>query len=301
MACHSSNSNDLPPVVEGHRGFRAAWPENTMAGFEAALQAGADAIELDVVLTSDGEVVVCHDPALNPDLTRGPDGAWIEAPGPLVLEHTLAEMWRFDVGRARPDGVTARRFPRQRSVDGARLPLLREVLELAADFGAVSEIELKTSPHAPDATASPERLAEAVMRVVDASVARRRVALRSFDWRGLIHAGRRWPDVPLRWLTDAETDANPAWHGAVSGRTPACLAGLAMGAVVTTWAPDHRGLTREQVDRAHELGLRVVPWTVNEAADLARLIGWGVDGVCTDDVSLARDLVAATMRGRASA
>lgn len=275
------------PVVQGHRGYRAAWPENTVPGFLAALRGGADAIELDAGLTSDGVVVVCHDAALDPDLTRDADGRWIDAPGPVIVHHTLAELARFDVGRARPGGATATAFPRQLALDGTRLPSLAEVFAATAFHRGRVDVELKTDPGAGEHTPDPVRLVEAVLAVAEAADARRRLALRSFDWRGLDHAARIAPDIALTWLSDDATDAAPGWRGGRAGPVPDSLAGLA-GA---TWAPDHRGLRREQVRQAQDMGLRVVPWTVNEPSDLIRLLEWGVDGVCTDDVAMAVRLV----------
>src|SRR4051794_18770412 len=88
--------------LQGHRGARALFPENTLEGFAAALGIGVGAIELDVATTADGVVVVTHDLRLNPDLVRGPDGAWLAAPGPPVRSLTLAELRHYDVGRLRP-------------------------------------------------------------------------------------------------------------------------------------------------------------------------------------------------------
>ena len=70
--------------LQGHRGARGLFPENTLSGFAAALAIGVDSFELDVAVTADGVPVVSHDAALNPDLARGPDGAWLTAPGPLI-------------------------------------------------------------------------------------------------------------------------------------------------------------------------------------------------------------------------
>src|SRR6266536_4233563 len=88
--------------LQGHRGARGLAPENTLAAFARALSLGVNTLELDTVVTRDGVVVVSHDAALNRDLTRGPDGRWLEAPGPLILTLTRAELRRYDVGRVRP-------------------------------------------------------------------------------------------------------------------------------------------------------------------------------------------------------
>src|SRR5688572_24541331 len=84
--------------VQGHRGARGLAPENTLPAFERALALGVDTLELDVGVTRDGVVVVGHDPSLNPDIVRGPDGAWLER-RPAINSLSFEELLRFDVGR----------------------------------------------------------------------------------------------------------------------------------------------------------------------------------------------------------
>src|SRR4051794_21774662 len=96
--------------VQGDRGARALFPENTLEGFLAAAALGVTAFELDVGLTADGVVVVSHDPALNPDLTRNAAGKWLDRQGPLIRALTYAELQHFDVGRLHPGSLTAALF-----------------------------------------------------------------------------------------------------------------------------------------------------------------------------------------------
>jgi glycerophosphoryl diester phosphodiesterase len=79
-----------PFDLQGHRGARGLWPENTLPGFRAAIALGVTSIELDVVLTKDSVPVVFHDLALNPHLVRGPDGQFVAAPGPAIASLTAA-------------------------------------------------------------------------------------------------------------------------------------------------------------------------------------------------------------------
>jgi glycerophosphoryl diester phosphodiesterase len=275
------------PQVQGHRGARGLFPENTLEGFQAAWALGIRAFELDVGMTADDVVVVSHDPALNPDITRGPDGAWLRGRGPLLRSLTMAGLAEYDVGRVRPWTAYAARFRVQRPIDGARVPALAAVL--AALPEAWFTIELKTDPCRPDWTVPAEVLADATMAVVDAAGAAGRVMLESFDWRGPRHVRRQRPEVPLAWLTRAETvrDARLWWGGAspedFGGSVPKAVA--AEGGQV--WAPEHPGLTEVEVAEARAVGLGVLPWTVNRAADMRWLIGWGVDGVITDRPDVA--------------
>jgi glycerophosphoryl diester phosphodiesterase len=278
---------DEPPGEQidiiGHRGARGLFPENTLRGFNAAAALGVHAFELDVGLTRDGAVVVAHDPALNPDITRDPSGGWLPGPGPLLWMLTAAELARYDVGRIRPGSPTARLFPDQRSQDGSRVPSLAAVLEAlsAAQF----IIEIKTDPFHPDWTAAPNLLVDAVLADIDRVAAAGRVVLESFDWRVQLYLKRIRPEIRLAFLTRPDADPDPWWAGASrhespNGRsTPAVIATLAPGSI---WAPAHSDLTDADVREAHALGLAVVPWTVNQAADMRRLIACGVDGIISD-------------------
>ena len=117
---------------------RSAWPSrcpravprNTLAGFAGALAIGVDALELDVAVTADDAVVVTHDPRLNPDITRTPDGVWLAQRRAVDPIASGCGACGYDVGRIRPDSAYARLHPNQTPHDGARIPRLREVFGL---------------------------------------------------------------------------------------------------------------------------------------------------------------------------
>jgi len=273
----------VQPDLVGHRGARGLFPENTVEGFRAALKWGLTAFEIDVALTRDGVVVLSHDPRLNPDITRAPDGFWLDGPGPSIAGSTLTELQAYDVGRIRPGSETATRFPHQAASDGARIPTLAEVLRLDAE--ARWTIEIKTFPLQPALTARPETIAEQIAAVADEAEATGRITVQSFDWRGPRHLRRRRPDLRYAWLTCAATSGAVWWDTPPAATWPEAVAAAGGG----TWSPDHTELTRSDLDAAHRLGLRVVPWTVNDAADACRLAGWSVDGLITDRPDALRD------------
>jgi len=248
--------------LTGHRGARGLRPENTLPGFSYAVSLGVDTVELDVMLTADGAVVVTHDSRLNPDIARTPGGAWLVPPTPAVRELTLSELRRTDVGRARPGSETAKNFPRQVACDGAWIPLLTEVLALGAEL----DIELKTRPDDPD-SCDPAALAAAVLALLGNA----RPALRSFDFRGLRHVRARRPDLPIAYLTRS---AGAAGLRSVLAEAPR---------PGDAWGPAHDTVSPELVAAAHARGVLVKAWTVNRPEDAARLVAWGVDGICTDD------------------
>lgn len=273
--------------ISGHRGARGLAPENTLEGFAVAFALGVDSVELDVALTADGVPVVVHDPALNGDIVRGPDGRWLGAAGPLVRDLPRAALHRYDVGRLRPGSAYAAPFPGQAARDGARIPALVDVLALARPTAVLVDIEIKTLPDRPELTAAPERMVDAVLGAVAAAGMAGRVVLRSFDWRALHHARRVAPAVPRAYITGEAMaaraalwwgGADPARHG---GSVPATIA-AASATPGTLWAPAYRSVTPALLAEAAALGLVVMPWTVNEVADMARLVAWGVPAICTD-------------------
>jgi len=282
------------------RGTRGLAPENTLAGFRQALAVGVTTLELDVGVTADGQVVIAHDPRLNPDLTRDAQGAWLATPGPALNTLALAELQRFDVGRIRPGTRYAQTFADQRGVDGERVPTLAALFELVRAAGADHvrfNIETKLSPLAPGLAPEPEAFARAVLEVVRRHGMAGRVTVQSFDWRSLRAMQKLAPGVPIAALTarlqaiDNLGDAR--WTAGLrledhGGSVPRLV--KALGAPV--WSPFHGELTEAQLAEAHALGLRVVPWTVNEPAQIERLVGWGVDGLISDHPDRVREALA---------
>jgi glycerophosphoryl diester phosphodiesterase len=275
--------------LQGHRGARGLFPENTLAGFCGALAIGVDTLELDVTLTADDVVVVSHDPLLNPDHTRTAQGAWLEQPGPSIGSTLWRDLEAYDVGRIRPGSDYAARFPDQVPHDGARIPMLADVFLL--DGSIALNIELKSSPavDSPDGAA----LAEAVVAVADANGAASRIIVQSFDWRGPRRLRRSRPDIRLAWLTRSEIfpEARSWWDGPhpsdYGGSVPRVVA--AEGGPI--WTPLYSDLTEDSVAEAHALGLEVIPWTVNQPSDMRRMLLWDVDGLITDRPDLARPVL----------
>ena len=155
------------PKLIGHRGAPRERPENTLPSFLRALELQADGIELDVHCTIDRVVVVHHDIALNPDIARGPDGAWLAPPTPFIKDLTRADLARYDVGRIRPGSPTASRYPDQVPEDGARIPALADILALPAHF----TIEIKSVATRPGGAVRSMRDALAALRALEEAVA----------------------------------------------------------------------------------------------------------------------------------
>ena len=258
--------------VQGHRGARGHAPENTLPGFERALAMGVDTLELDVGVTRDGVVVIHHDRRLNPDVARGPDGKWLSAPAPAIHSLSYAELQRYDVGRIRPGSEYAQRFPHQQPLDGARIPRLAELLAISSSVKF--NIETKLAPEAPDETPAPGPFARAVLAEVRKAGAAARTTIQSFDFRTLEVVQREAPEVRTAYLT--------------SGKKGAAIPRMVHAAGGQVWSPNFEDLDERALAAARALGVKVIPWTVNELDDLRLVSETGVDGVITDYPDRAR-------------
>jgi glycerophosphoryl diester phosphodiesterase len=290
--------------LQGHRGARGLWPENTLAAFAGALGLGVSTLELDCGITRDGVVVVTHDPELNPDLTRGADGRYLTGTGPSIYDLTWEKLQFYDVGRLRPGSAYAARFPEQEPVDGERIPRLADVLTLVRTRGRGQvrvAIEVKTFPERPELTAGPEAFAAALRHDLKTTGTLALVSIMAFDWRVLAAVQRLMPEVATVALTEQQSGGDTVRIGAprpspwLGGLEPArfgnSVARLVQATGAGTWGPDYEDLNAQRVAEAHELGLRVVPWTVNATADIERLLELGVDGMTSDRPDVLRELL----------
>ena len=289
--------------LQGHRGARGLAPENTLPAFALALSLGVHTLELDVGLTSDGVLVISHDPALNPDITRGPDGQFLSGRGPLIHRSTLADLQRYQLGRIRPGSRYAAQFPDQVPVDGTRLPTLDALFALVQRAGNQQvrfDIETKLSPLAPADTATPEILARALISAIREAGLTSRCTVQSFDWRTLQIVQREAPEIRTAYLTaqqpgldnlrppaDAPDAASP-WTAGFKLRDHGSVPGLVHAAGGRIWSAHFADLDARSVQEAHALGLTVLAWTVNQPAQMQRLLDLGVDGLISDRPDLVR-------------
>ncbi|WP_119420578.1 glycerophosphodiester phosphodiesterase [Desertibaculum subflavum] len=281
--------------LQGHRGARGLAPENTLPAFAVALRLGVATLEFDTLITRDDRLVVGHDPVLLPKIVRDAEGRFLAAPGPAVRSLGFDELRRFDVGRINPADRYAQQFPEQQPIDGTRMPALEEVFALANRSGnrAVRfNIETKSDPGRPDLAPPPEAFTDRLVAAIRAAGLADRTTIQSFDWRTLKRVGEVAPEIPRvcltaeqRWLDNVQIGrpGASAWTAGLDvddfgGSVPK----LVQAAGCAIWSPAFPDLTAARLAEAKSLGLKVVVWTVNDAAEMARLIDLGVDGIISD-------------------
>ena len=279
--------------LQGHRGARGLAPENTIPAFRRALEMGVTTLEMDVVVSGDGKVVVSHEPWMSHEICTLPSGSPV--PEDSAREHNLyrmtyAEIEQYDCGRrTHPD------FPRQKK-QAAVKPLLRDVIAVAETYATDHDrppvfynIELKSRPGWDDTFhPAPEEFARRVLGAVHEGGVVARTTVQSFDPRAL----RAVRQLRLDRGDEPAPQLALLAVGGAANTLPDQLEEL--GFTPAVYSPGHSSVDDALLRAAHDRGLRVVPWTVNERADMRRLIRLGVDGLITDYPDVGREVVAAT-------
>lgn len=242
------NPRQNRPAVVAHRGASSTFPENTLEAFEGAIAVGADVVELDVRMTADGVPVVMHDLDV---------GATTDGQG-FLHTMTLAELKRLD--------ASGGRGPR------AEVPTLEEALQaLSGRIGV--DVEIKNLPGEPAFDSPVEAAAEATVRMLDRAGYDGTVLLSSFNWLSIERVKAMDPGIPTGFLTTAHIDADAALLYVASNHHE----------YVLPQAPAIWEAGEAFVVRAHDQGVSVGTWTVDDPEAIERLFVWGLDAVATND------------------
>lgn len=281
--------------VYAHRGARSFAPENTMPAYKTTLKIGADWVDMDVVLTKDGEVLISHDPVLNPDIVRDSSGNFLakskealhaeskERQADYVRKYstknlTLEELERFDVGRLNRESSYSKFFPDQLAVDGTKMPTLREVVRFVNKMTRNKvgfQIEMKTDPAHPEYSADPRLFAQALYKILNQEGIVDRAEIQAFDFQCLYELQKLDPHVKGAYLTSRDNEkggvddffsGDPKVAGVWTGGKLIKDYGNSIPKMVKAlggfaWEPEDAELTQESLTEAHRLGLKVVVWS----------------------------------------
>jgi glycerophosphoryl diester phosphodiesterase len=278
--------------IQAHRGGRGLSPENTLPAFTKALSFGVTTLELDIGVSADDELVIAHDPKLNPNLSRDASGNFLSEIGPSLRSLNYEQIKRYDVGRLKPGTSYAAQYPAQEAVDGTSMPRLIDLFALVkaqGDRKVRFNIETKLRPDRPDETADPETFVRLLLRAIASYELEQRVTIQSFDWRTLKLAQTLAPHIPTVYLSIQQPSFNnitrtdgPSWTAGLNLSEAGSVPKMIKQAGGAVWSPFFRDLTAESLKEAQALGLKVVVWTVNDPKEMRRLKAMGLDGIITD-------------------
>ena len=280
------------PEIHGHRGARGLFPENSLIAIRGGIEAGCDAIEVDICVSADDQLVIIHDPVLSPALVRDDNGRWIDT-GINVRDCSLARLKTFDIGRIDPASDYAKRYRSQEPRDGTRIPTLQEFVNLVQemDSAITFNLELKSTPYNTETMPETAHYVDLVVSAIEEHDIEHRVILQSFDWRLALQVQSHLPRIKTGLISDQQRDGNPLSPVAGNPALWTCDLDLAdfadiphmaknLGAGV--WSTNYLDVTSRSVQSAHDLGLEVYVWTVNSEADMRRMIDYDVDAITTD-------------------
>lgn len=279
LSTKKSTSGNASPVSfynVGHRGARGIMPENTIPAFEKGIEVGANTIEFDVHITKDHKVVIYHDASFTPSYTTKPDGTDIsndERKQYTFYQMNYADIRKFIIGEKEYPA-----YPEQERLK-TYAPLLSEMIDSIENFTrrnhyppVVYLLEIKSGAKT-DGTEQPAP--EAYMRIMMnvlkpyLNKIKGRLIIQSFDMRPLQVLHRTHPSIPLGYLTGDKSKS-------VAENIET------MGFVPAFYNPYFSLVNPDFLKECNTRGMKVLPWTVNDASEMKKLKAMGVDGIITD-------------------
>ncbi len=257
--------------IQGHRGCRGYYPENTGKGFLKAMEMGITTLEMDVVISADNQVLLSHEPFMNHEICLTPEGKEItelQERSFNIYQMNYAEIVKFDCGsKIHP------RFEQQEKVKEVK-PLLRDVIQLIEKSKPDGKkiyynIETKTQKLT-DAIfhPKPELFVELLMQEIKNAGIEKQVIIQSFDVRTLQVLHKKYPKIKTALLIENTLTFNE--NIALLGFQP------------TIYSPAFKLADMDLLIACKKDGIKLIPWTVNEYADIEKMILCGVDGIISD-------------------
>lgn len=266
-------------IVQGHRGARAHLPENSIPGFILAIEQGADVIELDLVVSRDTQLVVNHEPWLKSQICLTPNGDRVQKD----KEWKLFEMDMVDIRLCDCGSLGNPAFPTQEKMSVAR-PALWEVVQVTEQLRTKRDsaevmynMEIKyRAEGAEKYHPRAEQFVSLVLGELRMLNILDRSTIQSFSSEVLEELHRQAPDVKTVWLTEDNAEIEEQ------------LSRLTF--IPSIYSPSYKTLTPEKLAFAHEKGMLVIPWTINDPYEMLRMIEMGVDGIISDFPDILKEV-----------
>jgi glycerophosphoryl diester phosphodiesterase len=254
--------------IQGHRGCRGLYPENSLPAFKKAIELGVNTLEIDVAITKDNEVVISHEPFMSRTICHNPLGT--EIPRSMDMKYNLYQMThqeikQFDCGsKAHPS------FPNQVKLKTYK-PLLTELFALVKLMSSTVRIniEIKSKPdYYGIYTPHPKVYVQIILKEINEHNMFSNVNLQSFDLAILEEIKKQAPKMKVALLID-EDEVIEVKLSQLSYR-PEII------------SPYYKLLNNAMIKEYQSKGFLIIPWTVNTKKDMLQMLQWKVDGIITD-------------------
>ena len=272
--CTTSDNSVQFFDTQGHRGCRGLMPENTIPAMYKAIDLGVTTLEMDIVFTLDQQAILSHEPFFNHEITIKPDGRFVskeEERSLNIYQMDYAQVKKYDVGlKGHPS------YPRQKHLP-ANKPLLSDVFVKVKEYCRQQNkpvpffnIETKTNPETDNKFhPAPEQFVDLLMKVINENKMMEHVIIQSFDKRTLQYLREKYTSIPTAFLVEEPfTDLKQSVKE--------------LGFVPTIFSPYCLLVNDDMIETAHELNMKLIPWTVNDLSSMKRLKKMGVDGIISD-------------------
>ncbi|KZM71678.1 glycerophosphodiester phosphodiesterase family protein [Nocardia terpenica] len=299
--------------LQSHRGGRGLLVEESLAAYAHSIEIGVSTLELDIVLTADKAPLIWHDPVIQAEKCADTAPAFPGDPkfpyvGKLVHELTYDQVRTLDCNKTLP------KFPEQQPVPGNKIAKLPELFDLVKSYPGAFEalrynIETKIEAEHPEQSATPQEFVDIILDEVNKAAATDKTEIQSFDWSSLPLVKAKNPAIPTVALYDNSTfTPHSRWLGPIHyedhkadplAAVKALGADIASPSYVEPWDTDNTfgspgfkmAVTTTDVQKAHNLGLKIIPWSINDKPAIAAQIDTGVDGIITDYPNRMREVM----------
>ena len=278
----SCKNDPLSFDLQGHRGARGMYPENSIPGFIYAIDQGVNTLELDLCVTKDRQLVVSHEPVISTEICFDTTGN--EIPDSLQMEYNIFNMTYDEISQFDCGSKVHPHYPNQKKIS-INKPLLTDVIDTVSLYLKKKKIqtinyniEIKSKEkfdslfHPP-----PKVFSDLVYRLIDQKLNWENVTIQSFDFRVLQYFHQTYPNVQLALLIENDLEIKENIDS--------------LGFTPDIYSCYYVLLSQKSVNKCHQLGMKVIPWTVNEAKTMKKLLTWGVDGLITDYPNIFKDSV----------
>ncbi len=268
LSCNTVKEFDL----QGHRGYRGLYPENSTIGFLKSLDVGVNTIELDVVISKDKHVVVSHEPWISKNICIDQNGNRIinDKENFNIYSMEYNEIKKFDCGI-----IGNEKFPDQKKISVFK-PTLNYVIKIVENY--IKEkgykpvnynIEIKSSNET-DLIFHPDvkEFSELVVNNIKNNKILERTTIQSFDFRVLKYINKNYPEIGLSVLVSENYDPQKNLDD--------------LSFLPDIYSPNYKFINKEDLEYLKKKKIKIIPWTVNSYSDIAKILNLGVDGIISD-------------------
>ncbi len=277
VSCGGPRQKTYVTDVQAHRGGMGLYPEESLEAMLNSVNLGVNTLEMDMCITKDKKVVLSHDKYFHPRYATRPDGSYVESGDPKEYLYNMPydSVAKYDVG-LKPNPL----WPEKKCI-AVHKPLAAEVIAAVEEYTKAHKlapmkynIEIKSDPDCDEGREGidwPEyhEFTDLCMEVLDAAGLGDRLIIQCFDERALNYINEKYPGHHLAYLVEGWEKDYDEYMGKLN--------------FMPEWlSPPHENVDAQLMERAHNDGMKVVTWTVDDREEMRRLIGLGVEGIISN-------------------